>query len=111
MGVFHAETGQEDFRVAIRDVVMVAVGIKEQIRRLRYEHAPLPNGKSVARFKSSKLMNLSALPSPSVSSQMVILSAPWGHAEGSGMRRTWFADIDRPGPASNQPALDIEDIG
>jgi hypothetical protein len=51
VGIFHAETGQEDLGVAIRDVVMVAVGIKKQIRRLRHEHAPVPNGQSSCQIQ------------------------------------------------------------
>ena len=39
MGVFLAEPGQQDFGIAVGDVVAVAVGIEEKIRRLHDEDA------------------------------------------------------------------------
>ena len=39
VGIVHAETAQQHLRVAIGHVVAVAVGIKEQVRRLDDENA------------------------------------------------------------------------
>src|SRR2546423_840292 len=39
VSVLEAETGKQDFRVAIRNVVVVAIGVKQKIRRIENEDA------------------------------------------------------------------------
>ena len=44
VGVFHAEAGQEHLGIAVGPVVVVAVGIEEQVRRLEDEDAAVAEG-------------------------------------------------------------------
>lgn len=44
--VFHAEPAKQNFRIAVGQVVLVLVGIEEQVRRLHDEHAPVPQGQA-----------------------------------------------------------------
>ena len=44
MRVVHAETAEEDFRRAVGHIIAVAVGVKEQVRRLDHKDAAVSQG-------------------------------------------------------------------
>ena len=45
--IFHAETGEQHFGVAIRNIVAIAIGVEEQVGDLQYIHA------AITKFDSS----------------------------------------------------------
>ena len=44
MGVFHAEAREQNLRIAIRNVVTIAIGIEEEVGRLHDKDAAMTNG-------------------------------------------------------------------
>ena len=44
MSVLHTEAREQHFRIAVGIIIAVAIGIKEQIRRLQNEHAAVTQG-------------------------------------------------------------------
>ena len=89
LGVLHAEAGEQDLGVAVGHVVAVAVGVEQQVGRLEDVDAAVAERQARCRGSSpvTKSLKRSARPSPSVSSQMVIRSAPLGpFGGGSGTR-------------------------
>ena len=51
MRIFHPETREQNFGIAIRHIVAVFVGIKEQVRGLHHEHAAVADANPVQRFR------------------------------------------------------------
>ena len=50
VGVLHAEAAQQHLRVAVRDIVAVAVRVEEQVGSCSTNTPPWPNAKPLARF-------------------------------------------------------------
>ena len=44
--VFHAKASEQDFRVTIRYVISILVGVKQQIGDIQHEHATMSEGQS-----------------------------------------------------------------
>ena len=68
--VFHAEPRKENFRIAVGNVVLITVGVEQQIRRLYDEHPAVAQRHSRRQIQIGKevFYCVSARPSPLVSS-------------------------------------------
>src|SRR5262245_30117878 len=51
--VFHTEAGEQDFGVTVRNIVVIAVGIEKQVRRLEHEHAAMAERESAGEIQAS----------------------------------------------------------
>ena len=103
LGVFHAEAGQQHFGIAVGHVV--AIGGPDRTAdtepATRYT-PPWPNSRPVARVEPvDEVLGSSAWPSPSVSSRIVMRSAPVGPRGG----RFGNAIVNGPRPAIDLNAL------
>ena len=52
MGVFHAEAREQNFRIAIRNVIAIAIGVEEEIGRLYDEDAAMTDGHAGGEVQS-----------------------------------------------------------
>src|SRR4051812_30835044 len=53
MRVFHSETGQQNFRVGIRNVVSIFIWIEKQIWNLQHENSPMTKSESAGEIQSA----------------------------------------------------------
>ncbi len=75
--VLQPEPFEVNLGIAVGHVVVVLVGIEQQVGRVEDPDAPAPRAQAVAMFRpSTNVVCLSSMPSPSVSSWIVIRSRP-----------------------------------
>ena len=78
MRILHAEAREKYFGLSVGPVVVVAVGVKQQVRRLEHEHAAATEREPAARLRPvTKSLVRSIRPSPSRSSRIVMQSSPF----------------------------------
>src|SRR5437867_12117519 len=54
MGILHAESGKQNFRIGIGHVIAIAVRIKEQIGGLQHKHAAVAEGQATGQIQTGK---------------------------------------------------------
>ncbi len=58
-GVFHSEAGQQHLGIAVRNIVVIAIGIEEQIGHIQHEHAAVPERHARRQIQSThKILRL-----------------------------------------------------
>ena len=53
MRIFHAEAGEQHFRITIRHVVTIAIGIEEQVGNLQDVNATMAEGKAAGQIEAT----------------------------------------------------------
>ena len=53
MGVFHPEAAETDDGITVRNVILVAVGVEQQVRNVEHEHTPVTKGQTSRQIQAA----------------------------------------------------------